>query len=41
MRVDEKAGHGMTSTTQQRNAMLADMLAFHLWQTGDPAFQPK
>lgn len=41
LRVDEQAGHGMTSTTQQRNAMLADMLAFHLWQTGDPAFQPK
>lgn len=41
LRVDDKAGHGMTSTTQQRNAMLADMLAFHLWQSGDPAFQPK
>jgi prolyl oligopeptidase len=41
LRVDEQAGHGMTSTTQQRNAMLADTLAFHLWQTGDPAFQPK
>jgi len=41
LRVDDKAGHGMTSTTQQRNAMLADILSFHLWQTGDPAFQPR
>ncbi|WP_073218938.1 prolyl oligopeptidase family serine peptidase [Massilia sp. CF038] len=41
LRVDEQAGHGMTSTTEQRNAMLADTLAFHLWQTGDPQFQPK
>lgn len=40
LRVDEDAGHGIDSTRQQRIENAADMLAFILWQTGDPAFQP-
>lgn len=40
LRIDEAGGHGMTTTTQQRNAELADRLAFVLWNTGDPDFQP-
>jgi len=41
LRVDCDAGHGLGSTRAQRNAELADLLAFSLWQMGDPAFQPK
>jgi prolyl oligopeptidase len=41
LRVDDKGGHGVSTTAMQRNATTADYYAFHLWQTGDPAFQPK
>ncbi len=40
LRIDEDAGHGMGSGRTQREAQLADTLAFALWQMGDPAFQP-
>jgi prolyl oligopeptidase len=40
LRVDYDAGHGLGSTRAQRNAVLADMLAFALWQMKDPGFQP-
>ena len=41
LRVDYDAGHGIGSTRAQRNAELADLMAFSLWQMGDPAFQPR
>lgn len=41
LRIEEQGGHGVSTTADQRNALTADYLAFHLWQTGDPAFQPK
>ena len=41
LRIDEQGGHGVSSTAAQRNSLAADLFAFHLWQTGDPAFQPK
>ncbi|MCC7143162.1 MAG: prolyl oligopeptidase family serine peptidase, partial [Candidatus Eisenbacteria bacterium] len=34
MRVDFQAGHGVGSTREQRDAELADMFGFILWQTG-------
>ena len=40
LRVDYDAGHGMGSTKGQRDAEMADEVAFILWQTGDAAFQP-
>lgn len=41
LRVDYDAGHtGFDATRQQRDLDTADMLAFALWQTGDPEFQP-
>ncbi len=40
LRVEAAGGHGVSQTAEQRNAELADRLAFILWQTGDPAFQP-
>ena len=40
MRVDYDAGHGMGSTKSQRDAELADELAFLFWQMGMPGFQP-
>ncbi len=40
MRVDYDAGHGMGSTKSQRDAELADELAFLFWQFGVPEFQP-
>lgn len=40
LRIDDEGGHGVTNTASQRNAELADRLAFVLWNTGDPAFQP-
>jgi prolyl oligopeptidase len=39
LRVDYDAGHGIGSTRAQREELLADQLAFMLWQTGDPDFQ--
>lgn len=42
LRVDYDAGHtGFDATRQQSELNTADMLSFALWQTGDPAFQPK
>ena len=40
MRVDYDAGHGMGSTKSQRDAELADEIAFLFWQMGVPGFQP-
>ena len=40
-RVDYHAGHGIGSTRDQRQAELADVWSFLLWQFGDPEFQPK
>jgi prolyl oligopeptidase len=41
LRVDADAGHGYGSTRAQRDSETADMIAFILWRTGDPRFQPK
>ncbi len=41
LRVDFDEGHGLGSSRPQREALLADELSFILWQSGDPAFQPK
>jgi len=42
LRVDYDAGHtGFDATRAQSDRNTADMLAFALWQTGDPAFRPK
>lgn len=40
LRVDYHAGHGVTSSNDQRLQADADMWSFILWQTGDPNFQP-
>ncbi|WP_254507075.1 prolyl oligopeptidase family serine peptidase [Anatilimnocola floriformis] len=40
-RVDYHAGHGIGSTRDQRQAELADVWSFLLWQFGDKDFQPK
>ncbi len=40
LRIDYDAGHGIGSTTSQREITLADMWSFALWQMGDPQFQP-
>ena len=42
LRVDYDAGHaGIEATRSQQAETYADTLSFALWQTGDPAFQPK
>lgn len=41
LRVDYDEGHGLGSTRSQRDELLADQLAFMLWQMGEPDFQPK
>lgn len=41
LRVDYDAGHGLGSTKSQRDAELADEVAFIFWQFGLPEFQPK
>ncbi len=41
LRLDYDAGHGVGSTKSQRNAELADIYSFLLWQFKDPEFQPK
>jgi prolyl oligopeptidase len=42
LRVDYDAGHGvMDATRRQAIAGRADVLSFVLWQSGDPAFQPR
>ena len=40
LRIDYDAGHGLGSSTSQREALLADLWSFGLWQMGDAAFQP-
>ena len=40
LRVDYDAGHGFGSSRTQRDELLADQLAFVLWQIGDTEFQP-
>ncbi len=41
LRLDYDAGHGVGSSRRQRDAELADIYSFLLWQFGDPEFQPK
>jgi prolyl oligopeptidase len=41
LRVDSDAGHGIGSTRRQRDEETADIIAFILWRTGDPRYQPK
>jgi prolyl oligopeptidase len=41
LRVETDAGHGIGSTRTQRDIETADIIAFILWRTGDPRFQPK
>ena len=40
LRIDYDAGHGLGSSTSQRENLIADQWAFALWQMGDAAFQP-
>jgi prolyl oligopeptidase len=40
LRVETDAGHGIGSTLGQRDRETADTLAFILWRTGDPRYQP-
>ena len=40
LRVDYDAGHGIGSTKSQRDALIADELAFFYWQIGEAAYQP-
>jgi prolyl oligopeptidase len=40
LRVDYDAGHGFGSTKSQRDAELADEIAFLFWQFGETGFQP-
>ncbi len=40
LRLDYDAGHGVGSTRNQRNAELADIYSFLLWQFNEPGFQP-
>jgi prolyl oligopeptidase len=40
LRLDYDAGHGVGTTRNQRNAELADVYAFMLWQFREPGFQP-
>jgi len=42
LRVDYDAGHtGLDATRAQSDRNTADMLAFALWQLGDPDFNPR
>jgi prolyl oligopeptidase len=41
LRVEADAGHGIGSTRAQRDRETADIIAFMLWRTGDPRFQPE
>ncbi|MFI4933007.1 MAG: prolyl oligopeptidase family serine peptidase [Caulobacterales bacterium] len=40
LRIETDAGHGIGSTLSQRNRETADIIAFILWRTGDPRYQP-
>jgi prolyl oligopeptidase len=35
-----ESGHGIGNTRDQQIRRLTDLLAFMLWQVGDPEFQP-
>ncbi|MGO9036735.1 MAG: prolyl oligopeptidase family serine peptidase [Steroidobacteraceae bacterium] len=41
LRIDEEAGHGIGSTKTQTDALTADWIAFVLWQSGVPQWQPQ
>ena len=41
LRVEFDAGHGIGSTRNQRDGLLADIYAFALWRAGAAGFQPK
>ena len=41
LRVETDAGHGIGSTRGQRDRETGDELAFMLWRTGDPHYQPR
>jgi len=41
LRIDVDAGHGIGSTRSQRDRETGDVIAFLLWRTGDPRYQPK
>ena len=41
LRIDVDAGHGIGSTRSQRDRETGDIIAFLLWRTGDPRYQPK
>ena len=41
LRVEADAGHGIGSTRDQRDRETGDEIAFMLWRTGDPRYQPK
>jgi len=41
LRLDYDAGHGIGTSRAQRNAELADIYSFLLWQFGEAGFQPK
>ncbi len=40
LRVEADAGHGIGATRDQRDQETADIMAFVLWRTGDPRYQP-
>ena len=40
LRTDLEGGHGVTTTSQQRNSQWADTIAFAMWQFGLPAYEP-
>lgn len=40
LRVEADAGHGIGSTRAQRDQETADIMAFTLWRTGNPRYQP-
>ncbi len=41
LRVEADAGHGFGSTRAQRVQETTDLMAFTLWRTGHPGFQPR
>jgi prolyl oligopeptidase len=41
LRVDFEAGHGFGSTRSQRDAEMADQMAFFYWQIGKRGYQPR
>ena len=40
LRIETDAGHGIGSTLSQRDRETADTIAFLMWRTGDPRYQP-